>query len=62
MPPANAELSACMTSNMQKNQGRIAALGERAQAAQQAGDNATLMAIADTMQRIQMDGCGGAKQ
>jgi hypothetical protein len=54
-----SDMSACMVKNMQKNQARIEALGKQAQAAQKAGDQAKMMAIADTIQRIQMAGCTG---
>ena len=40
-----------------KHQKEIEALGERAQAAQKKGDTATMMAIADTLQQLQMAGC-----
>jgi uncharacterized membrane protein (DUF106 family) len=48
-----------MMKNMQANQGKLQALGKRAEAAQKAGDQAKLMAIADTLQQIQMAGCMG---
>jgi hypothetical protein len=48
-----------MSKNMQSHQGEIEALGKRAQAAQAANDMQKLMAIADTLQRIQMAGCQG---
>jgi len=57
MSAAASSMSACMSKNMQSHQAEIEALGERAQAAQAAGDNAKLMAIADTLQQIQMAGC-----
>jgi hypothetical protein len=59
MSAAASSMSACMAKNMQKDQARIEALAKRGQAAQKAKDNATLMAIADTIQRIQMAGCQG---
>jgi hypothetical protein len=46
-----------MMKNIQKHQGELEALGERAEAAQKAGNQAKMMAIADTLQRIQMAGC-----
>ena len=52
-----SSMSECMTKNVQSHQAEIQALGERAQAAQAAGDNQKLMALADTLQRIQMAGC-----
>jgi hypothetical protein len=52
-----AELNACMVKNVQRHQAELEALGKRMQSAQAAGDNSKLMAMADTMQRIQMAGC-----
>ena len=52
-----ASMSDCMMKNMQKHQAEIEALGKRAEAAQNAGNQQTLMAIADTLQRLQMGGC-----
>jgi hypothetical protein len=57
MSAAAQKMGACMTKNMQTHQREIEALAEQAQAAQKAGDQAKLMAIADTVQRIQMAGC-----
>ena len=47
----------CMMKNVQTHQAKIEALGERAEAAHKAGNQQKLMAIADTLQRIQMAGC-----
>ena len=61
-PQASAyasKMSDCMTKNVQSHQAEIQALGKRAQAAQAAGDSQRLMAIADTLQQIQMAGCQG---
>jgi hypothetical protein len=63
-PPGSAgndAMGTCMSQNAQKHQKEIEALGQRAQAAQQAGNTAAMMAIADTLQQIQMAGCMGAK-
>jgi hypothetical protein len=57
--PGGSDMASCMTKNMQTHQAEIEALGKRAEAAQKAGDQARLMALADTLQRIQMAGCGG---
>lgn len=57
----NNAVGMCMSQNAQKHQKEIEALGQRAQAAQQAGNTAAMMAIADTLQQIQMAGCMGAK-
>ncbi len=55
--PAASAMSNCMAQNAMKHQKEIEALGERAQAAQKKGDTATMMAIADTLQQLQMAGC-----
>jgi hypothetical protein len=52
-----SNMSDCMVKNMQKNEAKLEALGKRAEAAQKAGNQQQLMAIADTLQRIQMAGC-----
>jgi hypothetical protein len=52
-----ASMSECMMKNMEKHQTEIEALGKRAEAAQNSGNQARLMAIADTLQRLQMAGC-----
>jgi hypothetical protein len=59
MSAATSNMSACMTKNIQSHQAEIEALGKRAQAAQASNDTPKLMAIADTVQRIQMAGCMG---
>jgi hypothetical protein len=56
-----SSMSDCMTKNVQSHQAEIQALGKRAQAAQAAGDTQKLMALADTLQRIQMAGCQGGR-
>jgi len=53
----SSDMSNCMMKNMQTHQPQLEALGQRAQAAQKAGDQAAMMAIADTVQQIQMAGC-----
>jgi hypothetical protein len=50
-------MSDCMMKNVQGHQAEIEALGKRGEAAQAAGQTDKLMAIADTLQRIQMAGC-----
>jgi hypothetical protein len=57
MSAAQSNMSNCMIANMQKHEAELEALGKRAEAAQNAGNQAKLMAIADTLQRIQMAGC-----
>jgi hypothetical protein len=59
MSAATSDMSACMTKNIQSHQAEIEALGKRAQAAQAANNTQKLLAIADTVQRIQMAGCTG---
>jgi len=51
------DMSRCMAANAQKHEKEIEALGERAKAAQEAGDMPTTMAIADTINQLQMAGC-----
>jgi len=61
-PPAGSmEMSACMGQNAQKHEPELRALGKRGEAAQRAGNTAALLAIADTIQRLQMAGCGGGR-
>jgi hypothetical protein len=57
MSAAASSMSACMTKNMQNHMPEIETLGKRAQAAQKAGDQARMIAIADTLRQIQMAGC-----
>jgi hypothetical protein len=57
MPPGAANMSDCMMKNIEKHEAKIEALGKRAEAAQEAGNQQKLMAIADTINRLQMDGC-----
>ena len=57
MSAAAPRMSECMVKNVQTHQSEIEALGKRAEAAQKSNDNARLMAIADTLQKIQMAGC-----
>lgn len=57
MSAAASSMSACVSKNMQSHQAEIEALGKRAQQAQEASDMERLMAIADTLQQIQMAGC-----
>ncbi len=42
----------CYSTEMQKNQPALEALGKRAEAAQKKGDNASMMAISDTIQQL----------
>ena len=56
-PAAAPAVNQCMVNNVQKHEAEIKALGDRGAAAQQAGNNSLMMAIADTIMRIQMAGC-----
>jgi hypothetical protein len=56
---AASKMGECIAKNVQSHQAEIEALGKRAEAAQKANDSQKLMAIADTVQRIQMAGCMG---
>jgi len=53
----SSKMSNCMMKNIQAHQAEMEKLGKRAEAAQKAGDQAAMMAIADTVQRIEMAGC-----
>ena len=57
VPPAAVAVNQCMVENIQKHEAEVRALGDRGAAAQEAGNTALMMAIADTIQRIQMAGC-----
>jgi hypothetical protein len=57
VPAAAPAVNQCMVDNIQKNEARIKALGDRGAAAQEAGNTPVMMAIADTIMRIQMAGC-----
>jgi hypothetical protein len=59
MSAAAVSMGECMSKNVQIHQAELEALGKRAEAAQAAGDTQKLMAIADTLQQIQMAGCQG---
>lgn len=61
VPAGAIALQECMTQNVQKHEPEIRALGERGEAAHKAGNTAAMMAIADTLQRLQMAGCMGAR-
>jgi hypothetical protein len=61
MTPAQTDMSNCMAANAQKHEKQIEALGERAKAAQEAGDMAATMAIADSINQLQTAGCNKGK-
>jgi hypothetical protein len=54
---AQMDMGSCMSANAQKHQKEIETLGERAKAAQQAGDMPKTLAIADSINRLQLAGC-----
>lgn len=55
--PATPPVNECMVKNVQAHEAEIKALGDRGSAAQEAGNTALMMAIADTIMQIQMAGC-----
>ncbi|MEA2725384.1 MAG: hypothetical protein QOH59_3155 [Gemmatimonadales bacterium] len=57
MSAAASGMNACMVKNIQKHEAKLEALGERLEAAEAADNMPKMMAIADTIQRIQMAGC-----
>jgi hypothetical protein len=57
MSAAASSMSSCMMKNVQNHQAQLEALGKRGEAAQKAGNQGAMMAIADTIQQIQMAGC-----
>jgi hypothetical protein len=57
MPAGAVDMSACMMKNMEKHEAEIEALEKRAEAAQNVGDQKKIMALADTLNRLQMGGC-----
>ena len=46
-----------MAQNVQKHEKEIEALGNRGRGGAEGGDKATMMAIADSINRLQMAGC-----
>jgi hypothetical protein len=61
VPAGAVAVNECMMKNVEAHQAEIEALGNRGDAAQKAGNTALMMAIADTIQRIQFAGCNGAR-
>jgi hypothetical protein len=57
MTKQQSDLAACMAQNSQKHEKEIIALGERMQAAQEAGNMDAVMAMADTLARLQSGNC-----
>jgi hypothetical protein len=55
--PGQQAMGNCMAANAQKHEKEIQALGDRGQAAQKNNDTATMMAIADSINRLTMAGC-----
>jgi len=58
---AQQDMNNCMMNNVHKHEKEIEALGERAKAAQEAGDMNATLAISDTLRRLQMAGCEKSK-
>ncbi len=61
MTKAQSDMAACMAENSKKHEKEIIALGERIKAAQEAGDMNAVLAMADTLQRLQSAGCAGTR-
>ena len=57
VPTAASAVNQCMMNNIQAHEEQIKALGDRGSAAQEAGNTQLMMAIADSIMRIQMAGC-----
>ena len=57
VPAAASAVNQCMMNNVQNNEAKIKALGDRGAAAQQAGNTPLMMAIGDSIMQIQMAGC-----
>jgi hypothetical protein len=57
MTPGQSAMANCMAQNAQKHKKEMEELANRAEAAEKAGDTATMMAIADSLNQIQMAGC-----
>jgi hypothetical protein len=57
VPTAASMVNQCMLNNIQTHEEQIKALGDRGAAAQQAGNTPLMMAIGDSIMRIQMAGC-----
>jgi hypothetical protein len=57
VPTAASMVNQCMMNNIQTHEEQIKALGDRGAAAQQAGNTQLMMAIGDSIMRIQMAGC-----
>jgi hypothetical protein len=57
VPTGMTAMNDCMVQNAQKHEAEIQALGKRGEAARKAGNDALMMAIADSVNRIMMAGC-----
>ncbi len=58
IPAGAAAMNACMAANAQKYQKELEGLSARAEKAQKAGDQATLLAVGDSTRKLTMAGCG----
>jgi hypothetical protein len=57
VPPGAAMMNECQVKNVQAHEPQIKALGDRGAAAQEAGNTALMMAIADSINQIMYKGC-----
>jgi hypothetical protein len=57
VPTTASTVNQCMMNNVQTHEDQIKALGDRGAAAQQTGNTQLMMAIGDSIMRIQMAGC-----
>lgn len=56
-PPGAAAYNDCVVKNVQKHEKEIQALGNRGDAARESGNTPLMMAIADSIMRLQNEGC-----
>jgi hypothetical protein len=61
VPAGAAAANDCMVHNVQKHEAEIKALGDRGEAARNAGNTPLMMAIADSVNQIMMSGCTGKR-
>jgi hypothetical protein len=61
VPAGAAAANDCMVHNAQNHEAEIKALGDRGEAASNAGNTPLMMAIADSVNRIMMAGCTGKR-
>jgi hypothetical protein len=61
VPAGASAANECMVQNAQKHEAEIKALGDRGEAASNAGNTPLMMAIADSVNKIMMSGCTGQR-